>query len=259
MRINPLGSETLFFRELGANGDRIVWIDGAGLFFDGLDDTFLVDNKSSALRPIIFFFLDVVHFQNTVLFQHFAIHVAKQGEGDPNFLRESVVGGGTIDANSKDDRVRCFELGHISLIGLKFFRSTFGEGENVEGQDDIFSAAVVAKMHLLPLVVEQRKVRSHVAGLQGGVVDFAVLLRVNRSGDQATGQGCRKEHGLQMRRTHERLLVEVRVLSVYAAKTCGVTRLWPQTAEFTNFSNAPSGRGIPSFRAIPASALQEWT
>jgi hypothetical protein len=105
MRVNPVGRAVLFFWQFGANGDGIVWIDGAGLFFDGLDDTFLVDNKRSALRPIIFFFLDVVHFQNTVLLEDFAIHVAKQRERDTDFLRKSVVGGGTIDANSKDDRV----------------------------------------------------------------------------------------------------------------------------------------------------------
>src|SRR5260370_24350354 len=125
MRINPLGDEALFFRELGADGDGIVWIDGAGFFFDGMDDTFLVDNKRSALCPVIFFFLDVVHFQNTVLLEDFAIHVAKQREGDTDFLRKSVIGGGTIDANSKDYCLRCFELGPISLIGLKVFLSTF--------------------------------------------------------------------------------------------------------------------------------------
>src|ERR1700738_626322 len=113
MRINPLDSEALFFRELSANGGGTVSLDGACLFLDGLDDTFLVDNKSGALGPIIFFFLDVVHFQNTVLFQHFAVHVAKQWEGDPNFLRESVVGGGTVDANPKDDCVRSLEFGHF--------------------------------------------------------------------------------------------------------------------------------------------------
>ena len=105
MRVNSRANEALLFRKLRANGDGIVWIDGAGLFFDGLDDAFLVDNKRSALRPIIFFFLDVVHFQNTVFLEDFAIHVAKQRERDTDFLRKSVVGGGTIDANSQDDRV----------------------------------------------------------------------------------------------------------------------------------------------------------
>jgi len=48
-------------------------------------------------------------------------------------------------------------LGHISLIGLKFLRSTLGKRQDVKGQDHIFLAAIVAEMHLLPVIVEQGK------------------------------------------------------------------------------------------------------
>src|SRR6266852_1284411 len=206
MRMNSRPSEVLFFRKLRAHGDGIVWIDGAGLFFHRLDDAFFVDDESSALRPIIFFFLDVVHFEDAVLFQHFAVHVAEQRKGDSDFLRESVVGGGTVDADAENNGVGSFELGHISLIGLKFFRSTLGEGQNVKGQDDIFLAAIVTQVDLLPLVVEKRKVGSHVAGLQRGVRDFDVFLCAHCTSDQAAGQRPRNNHGFEMQRMHARLL-----------------------------------------------------
>jgi hypothetical protein len=48
-------------------------------------------------------------------------------------LGECGIGGGTVDADSEDDGVACFEFGQISLIGLKFLRSTFCECQDVEG------------------------------------------------------------------------------------------------------------------------------
>src|ERR1700687_84477 len=206
MRMNSRTRGELFFRKFRAKSDGIVWIDGAGLFFHRLNHAFFVDDEGGALRPIIFFFLDVVHFQDAVLFQHFAVHVAEQREGYADFLRESVVGGRTVDADAENDSVGSFELGHISLIGLKFFCSTFGEGQNVKGQDDIFLAAVVTQVDLLPLVVEQRKVRSHVAGLQRSVRDFDAFLRANGASGQAACQCCRNDQGFEMQRTHARLL-----------------------------------------------------
>src|SRR6266446_3134632 len=196
MRMNSRTRGELFLRKFRAKSDGIVWIDGAGLFFHRLDHTFFVDDESGALRPIIFFFLDVVHFQDAVLFQHLAVHVAEQREGDADFLRESVVGGGTVNADAENDCIGSFELGHISLIGLKFFRSTFGEGQDVKGQDDIFLTAILTQVDLLPLVVEKRKVRSHVAGLQRGVREFDVLLRASRAGDPTARQRCRNDDGL---------------------------------------------------------------
>ncbi len=59
---------------------------------------------------------------------------------------------------------------------------------------------------MLPLVVEQCKIRSHVAGLQRSVRDFDVLLRANRARDQAAGQRRRNDHRLEMHGTHVCLL-----------------------------------------------------
>ena len=60
----------------------------------------------------------------------------------------------------------CFELGQISLIGLEFLRSTAGKCQDVEGEDDVFLAAIIAQLHLLPFVAEKREIRRNVAHLQ---------------------------------------------------------------------------------------------
>src|SRR6266436_1994185 len=105
MQMNSQTSEALFFRKFRAKSDGIVWINCAGLFFHRLDHAFFVDDEGGALRPIIFFLLDVVHLQDAVLFQHFAVHIAEQRKSDADFLRERVVGGGTVDADPENDCV----------------------------------------------------------------------------------------------------------------------------------------------------------
>src|SRR5215468_1655372 len=83
-----------FIRQLGAHSNGIVRIDGASFFVNGLNDTLLIDNEGRALRPLIVFLFSVIGLENTVLRQHFAIHVAKQRKGHANFLRKRVVGRG---------------------------------------------------------------------------------------------------------------------------------------------------------------------
>jgi hypothetical protein len=46
------------------------------------------------------------------------IHVAEERKGDADLLGKGAIGGGTIDADSENYRVTCFELGQIRLIGL---------------------------------------------------------------------------------------------------------------------------------------------
>jgi hypothetical protein len=99
------------------------------------------------------------------LFQDFAIHVAEQGKGDVDFLRESVVGCGTINADSKNDCVRGFQFGQINLIGLKFLGSTLGEGEDIKGENDVLLPAKIAEANRIPVIIQERKIGRHVASL----------------------------------------------------------------------------------------------
>ena len=84
--------------------------------------------------------------------EDFAIHVAEKRKGDADLLGKGGVGGGTVNADAEDYGVAGFELGHISLIGLQFFGSTTGEGENVEGQDDVFLAAKITELYGFPII-----------------------------------------------------------------------------------------------------------
>jgi hypothetical protein len=166
----------LFLGQLGANGDSIVWIDGALFFFNVLDDALFVDDEGGALGPLKFVTLNVVRLQDAILLQDFATHVAEQREGDADFLGEGFVSRRAVDTDSENYRVRSFEFGHISLICLKFLRSTTGESEDVESEYDIFLAAVVGEVNLFPVIVEQGEVWGHVAGFQIGVIDLFVFL-----------------------------------------------------------------------------------
>ena len=127
-----------------ADGDCAIGIHGTVALLDVLNFSCLVDDDGCALSPLILAPLHVVGLQYLVGRQHFLVHVAEKGKRDSDLLGECGVGGGTVDADSEDDGVACFEFGQITLIGLKFPRSTFGKCQNVEGEDDVFLAAIIA-------------------------------------------------------------------------------------------------------------------
>jgi len=104
--------------ETRADGHGIVRIDGARVEFDVLDFSFLVNHEGGPPRPFEFIHLHVVLLEDPVLRQDFPVHVAEQREGDADLLGKGVVRGGTIDADSENNRVAFIELGQIRLIGL---------------------------------------------------------------------------------------------------------------------------------------------
>ncbi len=118
-----------------AHGQGGVGIDGAVALFDKLDDALLVDNNVGAQSPLIGLVLNVVPFQDAVGLEHLAIHIAEEREGKANLLGERGVGGGTIQTNSENFRIRGVYLtgGDSSLDRLKLLRSTAGEGQDVDG------------------------------------------------------------------------------------------------------------------------------
>src|SRR4029077_6070283 len=146
--------------------------DGGGRIHRGitllgvLDFFLLVHQDRCPLRPLILAALHVVGLQYLVRRQHFFVHVAEKRKRNSDLLGECGVSGGTVDADSEDDGVACFGFGQISLIGLKFLCSTFGKRQNVEGEDDVFLAAIIAQLHLLPLIAEQREIGRNVSYLQ---------------------------------------------------------------------------------------------
>src|SRR5260370_39702525 len=131
---------------------------GDGGLFDKLNDGLLVDNDVGAQSPFIGFVLNVVTFQDAVGLEHLAVHVAEEREGKANLLGERRVGGGTIQNNSENFRIRGgnFTVGDSSLDRLKLIGSTAGESQDVDGEKGVFLAAVGAERSSFPLIAEKR-------------------------------------------------------------------------------------------------------
>jgi hypothetical protein len=172
-------SARLFGSLLGqadADVQGVVGIHSAIVKFDVLDFPFFVDDDGGAPRPFEIVTLHVVFFQDAIIGEGLAIHVAEERHGDADLFGEGGVGGGTVDADTEDYCVAGFELGLISLIGLEFFRSTTCECQDVESKNDIFLAAEITQLDRLPLVAEKSEVRSHVAHFQSGLGNGFLLL-----------------------------------------------------------------------------------
>lgn len=161
--------------QAGADGQRVIWIDGALVKFHVLDFSFFIYDDSGAARPFEIVTLNIIFFQDAILDEDFAVHVAEQRHGDADLLGEGGVCGGTVYADSEDDGVTGFELGLISLIGLEFFGSATSESQDVEGENDVFLAAEIAQLDGLPVIAEKREIRGDVAHLQGRLGNGLVL------------------------------------------------------------------------------------
>jgi hypothetical protein len=132
--------------EIDAHRHCGVGVYGAVAFLDVLHDAILVDNNVRALRPLERFVLNVVAFQNPVLFQHLFVHVAEQRELDIDLLCECSICGRTIHAYAEDFRVRGVDLScaYSRLDRLELLGSPTGERQNVNRQQDIFLSAIIA-------------------------------------------------------------------------------------------------------------------
>jgi len=174
----------------GAHSKGGVGINGAVAFVDQLDDALFVDDNIGAQSPFVGFVLDVVTLEDAVGLQHLAVHVAEEGEGDADLLGESGVGSGTIERDSKNFRIRGIDFtgGDSSLDRLKLFRSTAGEGQDVDGEENVLFAAVVAELDGFPAVAEEGEVRGDVTNLEGHFRHLGLFgLRQNRSSGESGG------------------------------------------------------------------------
>jgi hypothetical protein len=178
------------------HGQSGVGIDGAVALFDELDDALLVDDDVGAQSPLVGFVLHVVTLQDAVGLEHLAVHVAEEREVDANLLGEGSVGGGTIQTNSENFGVRGVNPtgGDASLDRLKLLRSTAGEGEDVDGEEDVFLAAVVAELDGFPLIAEKSEIRGGIADFESHFGDFG-LTGMRRNGSRGESCGNQKSDG----------------------------------------------------------------
>jgi hypothetical protein len=179
--------------QAGADVDRVGWVDRAVAFLYVLDLALFVDDKRGAVRKL------KLVVQDAVLFRDLPRHVAQKRKFDPDFFRECFVRRRRINADSQDLRVFQIDLARVdtSLVSLQFFRSTTGEGKNVERQYDVLLAAEIAQLHRLSLVAAQGEIRRRVSDLQERVSDLGHgwLLRLGSRQSEKPGEEQSQKEG----------------------------------------------------------------
>ena len=168
---------SLLLVQVGADRQGVIWVDGRVAFFDVLDDAVFIYDDVGALGPLISVALNVMAFQNAVSGQHLLVHVAEEWEFDVDLLGEGGVGCGGIHADAKNLRIRGINFPGVDsrLDRLELFGSTTGESENVNGEEDVFLAFIVAELDRLPLIAEKSEIRSGVADFERNFCDFFLL------------------------------------------------------------------------------------
>jgi hypothetical protein len=161
--------------QAGADGQRVIGIHGTFVELDVLDFSFLVHDDGGAPRPFEIVALNGIFFQDAIIDEDLAIHVAQERHRDADLFGEGGVCGGAVYTDSEDDGVTGFEFGLISLIGLEFLRSTTCESQDVESENDIFLAAEIAQLDRFPFVAEKGEIRGGVAHFQGRLGNGFVL------------------------------------------------------------------------------------
>ena len=114
------------------------WIDRHAPFVDVLNDPLFVDDERCSIAEALFFIKD------SVILHHSSLEITEQWKRYANVLCKTTIGRNAIDADAEDLSFCSFEFGDISLIRLKFFRSTAGEGQHIEGQHHIFLSPEIA-------------------------------------------------------------------------------------------------------------------
>jgi len=158
--------------QVRADVDRVRRINRAVPFLDMLNLALLVHDKGGATSKLSFL------IQDTVRLRDFTFHVTKKGKFDSDFLGECRVGRRGINADPEHSRVFEVDFARVDtrLVCLKLFRSTTGKGKNIECQNDILLASVIAQSYCRPLVAAQRKVGRNVSDLQKRVGELGLLL-----------------------------------------------------------------------------------
>lgn len=104
--------------------------------------------------------------ENAVLPAHFLVGpVGQKPVLSSKFLGKFFLTRASIDADGENLRIRSLEVSDIILISLEFCSSSTGEGQNIEGQDDILLALELAEANRLAVLVSQLEVGRFVANL----------------------------------------------------------------------------------------------
>jgi len=85
-------------------------IDRDVSFVNVTNDAFFVDQESSAISKALLL------IENTIIFDDGAFEVAEEREGDSDLLCKFAVGGNTVNTQTKNLSIGCFEFSDISLI-----------------------------------------------------------------------------------------------------------------------------------------------
>ena len=96
------------------------------------------DQEVDAARSFVLVDLDAV------LAGEISTPVTQKREGDADLVGEGFIGKGAVHAHTQNLGVGGFQRLEILLEGLHLRCSTTGEGKDVEGQDDIAFAAILA-------------------------------------------------------------------------------------------------------------------
>ncbi len=118
--------------------DDLLGIDGipVNLLFQNF--SVFADQEVDAARGFVFVDVDAV------LASDVSSPITQKREGNADLVGEGFIGEGAVHAHTQDLGVGGFQLLKILLEGLHLRGSTTGEGKDVEGQDDVAFAAILA-------------------------------------------------------------------------------------------------------------------
>jgi hypothetical protein len=79
---------------------------------------------------------------------------------DPDLFGISLVRESGVHADPENFSVGGFEVGHTSLVGLKFLRSTTCKGENIKREDNVTFSPKITKLYFLSRRIDQCEIRA---------------------------------------------------------------------------------------------------
>jgi hypothetical protein len=254
----------LLFVQVGANRQGVIGVDGAVVKFNVLDNAVFIYDDIGAPRPIVGFALFVVSLEDAVVLEHFLVHVAEERKLDVDLLGESGVCCGGIHTYTENSRIVRIDLtgSESSLDRLKLLRSTTGEGEDVNGEEDILFAAEVRQLDGLPLVAEESKVRSVIANFQRSCGDLLFVLGTNgfdygyrdSSQKQSGSKGTSREQWASLIEPHHHIACARQVKALKEA--CGIGAhncrmpTWPPGNPGHRLVASQQGKVWPGFSGI---------
>ena len=147
--------------EQAAAGNSFCGIDRVLANVDVLNDTLLVDHEGRALSQFVARSTNLLQpNRHPKLFEDLEVRVAQKRKTETELLRVGSIRRRAVTTNSENHGVARIQLWPISLIGFEFAASSLRKGEHIEDEDDILLAFEIAELDLLPIIAEEREIRS---------------------------------------------------------------------------------------------------